>query len=174
MTSTRATAPTDPRRKRIAACCERLSLATQRALPNTDDAKRRRRDELDVYCKALEYLPIGAIEAAADDLCRTASRYPTAQQWREAADAASASLASRRPPPLLDDGEPSCADCRDTGLVDRTCAPGGQRCGRPQCAEAGAPEHRYMAMCPCRPTNPVIAQRRATGRRTAQRPSRSR
>ena len=155
----------DPRRQRIAHCCERLALATQRQLPNSEEAQQRRRKELDVYVDALAYLPIEAIEAAAGELCRTASRYPTAPQWREVAQGEAARLAARRNP-LLDDDEPYCAKCQDTGMLSLTCDPSSAStsCGRDH--EPGDQPHEYMRFCECRAENPVLAARRQQSGRT--------
>lgn len=119
-------------------------------------------DEMTIrsYYEALKDLPIEAVKASATDIARhgvtderTGERrrgfFPTSAQWFDAAShTVTESLRKALPAARTEPWKSECTHCEDTGFEPHEC-PGDVTCGRTFAHVA----HRYVRLCPCRPTN---------------------
>ncbi len=139
---------------RLARAFNALAMALQKpaTTPDVRDA------EMELYAKALEDLPIEAIEDAAIHVARTAKWFPKTSEWHKVA-AESVSVRFRkalghvREEPWHEEHPRAGGGCGDTGWRQRTCT-ADERCGRDFCKRLGEDyTHSYVTVCDCRAWN---------------------
>lgn len=116
---------------------------------------------LEIYWDVLKDLPLAAIEAGAMALMRERGRrfFPTTAEWRQAAETAQMQLLREAVKPARDAAwQHDCTACEDTGWQYHDCDER-QPCGRNFKHAA----HRYVSICPCRPTNRTWARHQHFG-----------
>jgi hypothetical protein len=117
------------------------------------------------YFSDLEDIPLAVVEAAADQLRRTARFFPKVVEWRTAAQKVHKPLPITRPEPVVEaDGTVVetvyCADCDDTGWrPDCGCPLAslaiGHKCLAHPYVRFGNVYPNPVRACACRPHNPA-------------------
>jgi hypothetical protein len=115
-------------------------------------------DRIEGYLGALADLDLRWLQISAGDFGKSATYLPKPNEWRTRAhqaerEALQVAVAPARAEPWHDE----CADCHDTGWVDRHCPE--QSCNRPRCLYP----HAFVTICSCRPTNRTYRRNHQAG-----------